>query len=127
MRQRLISAAVLVPVVVILFLLGPPWLTLAIAILAALCAFETAQLVRAAGFRASTWIAVAWAALATLGLAWFVGPVPLNFGWALVAPVFAALVIVSGVAAFRASDPQDGFRTWAGTVFAGLFPGMLAF
>ena len=35
MRQRLIGAAVLVPVVVILFVAGPPWLTLGIALLAA--------------------------------------------------------------------------------------------
>ena len=34
MRERLISAAILVPVVVIVFLLGDPWLTLGIAALA---------------------------------------------------------------------------------------------
>ena len=127
MRQRLISAAVLVPVVVILFVLGPPWLTLAIAVLAALCAYETAQLVRAAGIGASRWIAVSWAALAVLGLAWFVGPVPLAYGWALVGPLFALLVIVAAVAAFRQPHPRDGFRAWLGTVFAGLFPAMLGF
>ena len=127
MRQRLISAAVLVPVVVVLFYLGAPWLTFAIALLAALCAYEAAQLVRAAGMGASTWIAVTWAALAVLGLAWFVGPVPLAFGWALVAPLFALLVVVAAIDAFRRPDPDAGFRRWVGTVFAGLFPGMLAF
>jgi hypothetical protein len=127
MGQRLISAAVLVPVVIGLFVLGAPWLTFAIALLAAVCAYEAAQLVRAAGIGASTWIAVTWAALAVPGLAWFVGPVPLAFGWALVGPLFALLVIVAAFAAFRQPDPHEGFRAWLGTVFAGLFPGMLAF
>ena len=36
MRQRAISAAVLVPVVAIPFLLGNPWLTIGIAVLAGL-------------------------------------------------------------------------------------------
>ena len=44
MRERLISAAVLVPVVVVVFLLGQPWLTLGLALLAGLAALEVARL-----------------------------------------------------------------------------------
>ena len=127
MRQRLISAAVLVPVVVILFVLGPPWLTLGIALLAAVVAYETAELVRAAGLPASRWLPVIWAPLAVVGLAWFFGPGGLEFGWALVGPMIAALLIASAFLAFRVADPADGFGAWIGTLFAALYPGMLAF
>jgi phosphatidate cytidylyltransferase len=127
MRQRLISAAVLVPVVVVLFLAGPPWLTLAIALLAALATYETAQLVRAAGLPASRWVAVIWTPLAVLLIAWFVGPDPLQFAWFLVGPLIAALIVAGAAAGFRSRDPAEGFRVWIGTVFAGLYPAMLAF
>lgn len=127
MRQRLISAAVLVPVVVILFVLGPPWLTLGIALLAALAAYETTQLVRAAGLPSSTWLPVIWAPLAVLGFAWFVGPGAITLGWALVAPGIAVLVVVAAILAFSKRDPVEGYRAWVGSVFAGLYPGLLAF
>lgn len=127
MRQRLISGAVLVTVVVILFVLGPPWLTLGIALLAALAAYETVTLLRAVGLPASRWLPVIWTPLAVLALAWFVGPSALQLGWVLVAPMVAVLVFAAAVLAFRTSDPADGFRAWIGTIFAGLYPGMLAF
>jgi phosphatidate cytidylyltransferase len=53
--------------------------------------------------------------------------VPLAFGWAIVGPIFALLVVVAAVAAFRQRDPVEGFRRWLGTVFAGLFPALLGF
>ena len=74
MRQRLISAAVLVPVVVIVFLLGAPWLTFGIAILSGFAAYETALLVRRAGLPSSLWMPVIAAPAAVLALAWVVGP-----------------------------------------------------
>ncbi|MEX2547295.1 MAG: phosphatidate cytidylyltransferase [Chloroflexota bacterium] len=127
MLQRVISAAVLVPVVVVLFVLGPPWLTLGIALLAGLAAYETTQLVRAAGLPASPWLPVVWTPLAVLGVAWFVGPGLPLFAWFLVGPLFAALIILAAAAGFRSRDPAVGFRVWIGTMFAALYPGMLAF
>ncbi|MGI8929619.1 MAG: phosphatidate cytidylyltransferase [Candidatus Limnocylindrales bacterium] len=127
MRQRLISAAALVPVVVILLVLGPPWLTIGIALLAALAAYETTQLLRAAGLPSSTWLPVIWAPLAVLGFAWFVGPGAITLGWALVAPGIAVLVVLAAILAFSNRDPTEGFRAWIGSVFAGVYPGLLAF
>jgi phosphatidate cytidylyltransferase len=127
MRQRLISAAVLVPVVVVMFLLGPPWLTLGIAALSALAAYETAKLVRGAGLRSSVWLPVVWAPLFVLGFSWFVGPGAPVLAWVLVAPLVALLVVASAIVALRARDPADGFRVWLGTIFASLYPAMLGF
>ena len=127
MRQRLISAAVLVPVVVIVFLVGPPVLTIGIAILAALAAYETAQLVRKAGLGSSLWLPVVAAPVAVVALAWVVGPERFPTAWTVVAPGVALVVLVGAVLAFRKRDPAGGFRAWIGTTFASIYPSMLAF
>lgn len=126
MRQRLISAAVLVPVVVIVFLLGAPWLTLFIAALAALAAYETSQLVQRAAIPASTWLPVIWAPLAVLVVAESVEPA-FELHLALVLPGAALLFVIAAMLAFRQPTPADGFRSWVGTLFAAGYPAMLAF
>src|SRR5688500_6057481 len=67
MRTRLISAAVLVPVVVAVFLVGHPFIGFGIALVAALGGLEVAQLVRRAGLPANLAIAVATPPLAVMG------------------------------------------------------------
>jgi len=126
MRQRLISAAVLVPVVIIVFLLGDPWLSLGVAILAAIGAHEAARLLRAADLPADEWLAVLAAPIAVLGLRYggtyaydLVGPLATGF--------VALVIIVAAIAAFRLTDPARGFRAWLGTIMATLYPGLLAF
>ena len=49
-RERAISAAVIAAVVIVAFLLGQPWLTLGIAALSLLAAWEVFRLLPAAGF-----------------------------------------------------------------------------
>jgi phosphatidate cytidylyltransferase len=127
MQQRLISAAVLVPVVVIVFLLGAPWLTFGVAILAALAAYEAALLVRKAGFNSSLVLPVIAAPTAVIGFAWVVGPERIPTLWTIVAPGVALVVLLSALLAFRERDPADGFRAWMGTVFAALYASLLAF
>ena len=130
MRQRLTSAAVLVPVVVILFVLGDPWLTLGIAALAGAAAFEASRLVSGAGLRASGLFAGVSAIVAVVGIRLFRG----DFFWPepLAATVdiltFIGLVVsVAGVMALRHSDPRSGFLAWTGNIFAALYPSLLAF
>src|SRR4051812_8047322 len=123
MRQRLISAAVLVPVVVILFVVGAPWLALGIALLAGLAAYETASLLRRAGLPTSTWIPVVAAPLVVLAFAWVIGPGRFPLSWTIVAPGLAMILLLSAVWGFSQRDPADGFRAWLGTSFAALYPG----
>ncbi len=127
MTQRLIGAAVLVPVVVILFFLGAPWLTFGLAVLAALAAYETTRLMQAAGLPTSTVLPVIWAPLAVIGLAWAVGPGGMQLGWAVLAPAVAILVMLAALVALRSPDPRQGFLTWTGTVVAALYPALLGF
>jgi phosphatidate cytidylyltransferase len=126
MRQRLISAAVLVPVVVILFAIGDVWLALGIAVLSAFVAYEAAQLLRRAEVPASTWLAVIWTPLAVFGIGMSVEPSFELRHW-VVAPGIAILVMAGAVVAVAQLDPAAGLRVWIGSVMAALYSGMLGF
>jgi phosphatidate cytidylyltransferase len=130
MRQRLISAAVLVPVVVIVFVLGDPWLTLGLALLAGLAGYEASRLVAAAGLHASPWFAVPAAVAAVIGVRLHGGDMffPDSLPDTEVVLGFIALVVIVGaVAGMRDRDPRSGFLSWAGNVLAALYPSLLAF
>src|SRR3954447_12251366 len=132
MRQRLIGAAVLVPVVVIVFLLGDPWLSLGIALLAGVGAYESARLIRAAGLGADTAFVVPVAVLLVLATRFLFNyqcfgcgePTPLVTG-ALVMTVLFAVVLVAGLLALRHQDTRVGFLSWAGNILGALYPGLL--
>ena len=129
MRQRLISAAVLVPVVVILFWLGRPWISLGIALLAVLVAWEATQLVKAAGLPANRWLAmipalllIAWFELTNSTLTFFYGFAAQATGFVLLG--WATIAALDG---FRQRDPQRGFLAMVGTLYASLYVVLLAF
>jgi phosphatidate cytidylyltransferase len=126
MRQRLISAAVLVPVVVILFVIGDVWLALGIAVLSAFVAYEAAQLFRRAEFPASTWLVVTWTPLAVFFIGMSVEP-SFELRHLVIAPGIAILMMAAAVAAAAQADPRTGLRVWVGTVMAALYAGMLGF
>ena len=129
MRTRLLSAAVLVPVVVVLFVLGDFPLTLGITVLAALAAYEVSRLVTAAGLKSDPWFAVGATVIAVLGIRLshldvffccepYYGDI---LGW------MAAVLIVAAVLGMRHADPSVGFRSWMGNVIAATYPSLLAF
>lgn len=120
MRQRLISAAVLVPVVLVVFLVGQPWLTLGIGALAAAGGWEAARLLRSAGLPVATSLIVVAPPVAVLGL----GLASLPEGAALV--FTGAVLVVAGMLAFRHPDVRDGFCSWMGGAFGALYVAMLA-
>jgi phosphatidate cytidylyltransferase len=127
MQQRLISAAVIAVVVVTLFVLGPPWLTLGMALLAALAAYETAKLATSAGLPTPVWFPVVVAPVAVLGLSWALESDLGASALALVAPAIAVVIMLAAIVAFRVHDTAVGLRSWLGTVFASLYPSLLAF
>ena len=121
MQQRLISAAVLVPIVLVVFLVGQPWLTLGLAVVAGLAASEAARLLRAAGLPVEPVLVIAVPVIAVLGMGW--GGAPEGAAITLV----AAVIVVAGMAAFREPEVRDGFLAWAGTSFGALYVSLLAF
>ena len=121
MRERLISAAVLVPVVIAVFLLGQPWLTLGLAAVAGLAALEVARLLVGAGFPVEPGILVVAAPLAVLGMGWADAPVD-------AVPVFvAAVIVIAAIDAFRRPEARDGYLAWMATSFGALYAALLAF
>jgi phosphatidate cytidylyltransferase len=120
-QQRLVSAAVLVPVVVVVFLLGQPWLTLGLAALAAAGGVEAARLLAAAGLPVERALVVGAPPVAVVGL----GLLVLPEGAALA--FVAAVLVVAGMVAFRRPEVRDGFLSWAGTSFGALYVSLLAF
>ena len=121
MRERAISAAVIAAVVIVAFLLGQPWLTIGLAILALLAAIEVFGLLPRAGFPVELLPGIAAPPLAVLALGWL-EPVP------GVAAVFvAAVIVVTAFDAFRRPDVRDGFLAWLGGTFGAIYTSLLAF
>jgi len=121
LRQRLLSAAILAPIVVLIFLAGDPWLTIGVAVLALVAAHETFRLLALAGLAGERIIGLVAAPVAVLGMP-FIGHRP-----GVVAASVASVIIVSAIAAFRRRQARDGFLAWVGTSFGTLYISLLAF
>src|SRR5206468_9985461 len=86
-----------------------------------------ARLVSSAGLRADWWRSAILSALAVVGLPLSLQASHPELFWP-VAVLYVAFVIgLTAFVALREIDPQEGFRTWAGTSFAALYPSLLAF
>jgi len=133
---RLISAGVLAPIVVIIVLLGEPWLSLLVGLFVFLAMVELIGLLDAAGFEPPQVLALA-AGLAVAGGGLIAANQALVGGAladmlratdppGLSAVVFAAAVVLLGVAGFTRAEPRNGFLTWAVTSFGVAYIGLLA-
>ncbi len=121
MRERGIGAAILVPIVLVVFLLGQPWLTLGFAALAAVGALEATRLLQSAGLRVEAWIILIGVPLAVLGA--LVARPRVD-----VAVIYlVAIVVVGAIAAFRVTEASAGFTAWMATTFGALYVALLAF
>jgi len=121
MRERAISAVVIAAVVIVVFLLGQPWLTFGIAILALLAAVEVFRLLPPAGFPVQLLPGIVFPPIAVLAMGWD----ELPMGW--IAVYVAAILIVLAIDAFRRPEVRDGFLVWMGGSFGALYPSLLAF
>jgi phosphatidate cytidylyltransferase len=121
MRQRAISAAVLVPVLLIVLAFGGPVLAAAIALLTAMAAVEVFRLLEAAGYRTFAGLGTALALLVVLDAAF---PSGLEGSGLLLGAVGVVLI---AIASFTRIDPRDGMSTWMATVFGALYISLLSF
>jgi phosphatidate cytidylyltransferase len=133
---RVASAAVLIPIIVGVILLGEPWLSLLVGVVAFLALVELIALLDAAGFEPpqvlalALGIAVTGAGLVAANAA-LVGGLLAELLRATTTPglplvAFAAAIILLGMAAFARPDPRSGFLTWATTSFGVAYIGLLA-
>lgn len=121
MRERAISAAVLVPVLLIVLALGGQILAVAIAIATALAAIEVFRLLQAAGYPPLTALGTALALAVVLDAAF---PDVLEGSGLLLGAIGIVLV---AIASFARPDPHDGLATWAATMFGAIYVSLLSF
>ena len=121
LRDRALSAALLVPPLLVAIVLGNPWLALLIGVVVALGALETMRLLREAGYGTLPVLGVV-AAVAVVVDASTPTTLP---GSGLLLTALALVLIAVG--AMTRHDPKDGLSAWMATAFGGLYVGLLAF
>ncbi len=121
MRQRAISAAVLVPVLLLVLAIGGGVLVAAVAITTGFAAVEAFRLLRAAGYPPLSALGTALAVAVVLDAAF---PDVLDGSGLLLGAVGIVLV---AVASFTRADPHDGLATWTATIFGAVYVSLLAF
>ncbi len=119
LAQRALGVAIVVPPLVIGLALGEPWFAALVAVFVAIAAWEAVRLLRAAGYPAIfvLGIAGAMAVAADVAATTQLG----SYADLLV----AAVLVVTGVAAFVERDTSVGFGAWIGTAFVAVYVGML--
>jgi phosphatidate cytidylyltransferase len=121
LRQRAISAVILVPPLLIALLLGRPWIVLVVAVAAGFAAREVFGLLTSAGYASLSWLGTALAVALVLDAAAAPAIDP-NGGLLL-----AIGTILCAVGAFTRPDPRVGLPTWFATVFGALYASFLGF
>jgi phosphatidate cytidylyltransferase len=133
---RVLSAAVLIPIVVAVILLGEPWLSVLVGLVTFLALVEIIALLDAAGFEPpqvlvlAAGIGVTGAGLLAANASQVAG-LPADLLRVTATPglpmvTFAAAVVLLGVAAFTRADPRAGFLSWATSSFGVAYVGLLA-
>jgi len=121
LRERVLSAALLVPPLVVALILGGPWIVAVVALATGLAAIEAYRLLRAAGHPSlptlGTLLAVAIVADAAAP--------QLVAGSGLLLGAVGMIIVALGV--FALPDPRDGVATWMTTVFGALYVALLGF
>ena len=121
MQARAISAAVLVPVLLVVLALGGPVLAVAIALVTALAAVELFALLKAAGYPPFAALGTVLALVIVLDAAI---PEALDGSGLLLGAVGVVLV---AVASFTKIDPRDGLQAWMATIFGAVYVSLLSF
>jgi phosphatidate cytidylyltransferase len=120
-HERAISAAVLVPVLLVVLAFGGPVLAAAIALVTAAAAIELFRLLKTAGNAPFAGLGTVLALAIVLDAAI---PKALEGSGMLLGAVGIVLV---AVASFSRIDPRDGLQAWMATVFGAFYVSLLAF
>lgn len=135
LRTRLVTAATLGPIILAVVLLGEPWLSLLIGLVAFLALVEIVSLLDAAGYQPPQVLTIlAGMALTAAGLAaanaqGVGGPAATLIASldppGLVAAALMVAVLLLAAAGFMRADPRAGFLTWAMSTFGVAYLGLL--
>lgn len=121
LRERALSAAVLIPPLVAVLVLGGPWIVGLVAVLTVFAAVEAFHLLRSAGYPTIPPLGIVLALAIVFDTAQPAGPD--GSGMLLV----SVGIILAAVGAFAKKDPREGLPTWFATVIGALYASLLAF
>ncbi len=121
MRERTLSAVAIVPPLLVVLLLGGPWIVALVLLLVALAGRETFRLLRDAGWPAQPWLGIAIALSVVIDAA---APSALAGSGAILAAIG---IVLAAIGAFTRPEPRDGLVTWVVTVFGAVYVGLLGF
>ena len=121
MRQRAITAAILVPALLVVLAVGGFALAAAVAVITVLAAREVFGLLDGSGHH-TFWVLGTALALTVILDATF--PALLEGSGLL---LMAIGIVLVAVAAFSRDDPRDGLTSWMTTVFGALYVSLLGF
>jgi phosphatidate cytidylyltransferase len=121
MRQRAISAVVLVPVLLIVIAIGGWVLSAAVALVTVLAAIEVFRLLKGAGYAPFAALGSVLALAIVLDAAF---PELLEGSGILLGAIGIVLV---GIAGFTKLEPQHALQSWMGTVFGAFYVALLSF
>ena len=135
LRTRLLTAAVLAPLILLVVILGEPWLSVLVGVTAFLAMVELVGLLDAAGYQPPQVLTIlSGVALATAGLVSvneagvggiLASAIDVLDPPGLVASILVAVTLLLAVAAYMRSDARVGFVTWAMSVFGAAYVGLL--
>jgi phosphatidate cytidylyltransferase len=135
LRTRVLTAALLAPLTVAVVILGEPWFSLLIGVVAFLALVELVSLLDAGGFEPPqvltilTGLALTAAGLAAANVDNVGGPVSAVLEAVdppgIVAATLIASVLILAAGGFTRPDPRAGFVTWAMSSFGVMYIGVL--
>jgi phosphatidate cytidylyltransferase len=120
-RERATSAAVLVPLLLLVLAIGGYVLAAAVAVVTVLAAREAFSLLRTAGYPTLPLLGTVLALTVILDAAF---PDVLEGSGLL---LLAVGIVLVAVASFAPQDPREGLATWMATTFGALYVSLLAF
>jgi phosphatidate cytidylyltransferase len=120
-RERATSAAVLVPVLLIVLAVGGYVLAAAVAVVTVLAAREAFTLLRAAGHPTLPLLGTVLALTVILDAAF---PDVLEGSGLL---LMAVGIVLVALASFARQDPREGLSTWMATIFGALYVSLIGF
>ena len=121
LRDRLRSAAILVPPLLVALWLGEPWISLVVIVAVLLAAVEAFRLLTAAGHASFPTLGAVLAMVVALGDS----VRPLSGGSGLV--LVAIGVVLVGVAALTRPDPREGLAAFVVTIAGAVYVGLLGY
>jgi phosphatidate cytidylyltransferase len=121
LAQRVATAVVAIPILVVALFLGSWAIGLVALVLSLGAGFETFRLLRQAGYPVLGWLGTALGAALVVAGALAHGGDDKSFLYLTVGTLLVA------IGAFAQRDPHDGLAAWAMTTFGGFYVGLLGF